>query len=69
MAGFKGLTATECSKAEKNRYRDERAQMRNDQSTCPHLASSTWMELITGLNVGIVRKKKWKARPLAEPGV
>lgn len=41
---------------EKNRYR---AQMRNEQSTCPHLASSsTWMELIAGLNVGIVRKKK-----------
>lgn len=34
-----------------------RAQMRNEQSTCPHLASSTWMELIAGLNVGIVRKK------------
>lgn len=32
-------------------------QMRNDQSTCPHLACSTWMELIAGLNVGIVRKK------------
>lgn len=38
-----------------NVYMYTNAQLQ--QSTCPHLACSTWMELIAGLNVGIVRKK------------